>query len=222
MGMTESLQRRALLYELLARLYSYPLDQRVLDAVAALWTSEAPPELGDALSRMRDTAAASGTAAGIEALNIEATRLFEGPGKPVAPPYASYYLYGQLMASPAVAAYQFYLSQGALPNSAGTVPPDHLALELGFTAYLAARAEHALHNLSAGEAMEALQASREFVGGHLLTWIPRFVEDVLRGADRAFFSGLARFTVSVLEWDRRWLEALEAEQLEMEMEGVRR
>ncbi|MCL4533873.1 MAG: molecular chaperone TorD family protein [Bacteroidetes bacterium] len=216
----ESLQRRALLYGLLARLYSYPLDRQVLSAVAALSLQDAPPELEEPLTRMAEAAAVLSTGVGVQAVNVEATRLFEGPGKPVAPPYASYYLHGRLMGPPAVAASQFYLSHDATPDSDGIVPPDHLSLELGFLAYLAARAEQAAARDGADEAKAAHRASRQFLEEHVLSWIPPFTEDVVRGADSAFFTGLARFTLVVLEWDYRWLEALEAEHLEME--GVRR
>ena len=216
----ESLQRRALLYGLLARLYSYPLDRQVLSAVAALSLQDAPPELEEPLTRMAEAAAVLSTGVGVQAVNVAATRLFEGPGKPVAPPYASYYLHGRLMGPAAVSASRFYLSHDAMPDSDGLVPPDHLALELGFLAHLAARAERSAARASADEAEAALRASREFLEEHLLTWIPGFAEDVVRGADGVFFAGLARFTVAALEWDHRWLGALEAEHLQME--GVRR
>lgn len=220
MDMTESLERRALLYGLLARLHTYPVDEQFLDAMAALRLEEPLPGLEEALGQMREAAAAFRTPTGIETLNVEATRLFEGPGGPAAPPYASFYLHGRLMGPAALSAHQFYLAHRALPDADVMVPPDQLALELGFMAHLAARSEQAAAAGSPGESWESLRASREFLEGHLLIWIPRFAEDVVRAADSAFFAGIARFTLAALEWDGLWLEALEAEQLEME--GVRR
>ena len=213
MATSESLGSRVVLYELLARLYTYPLDDQTLDSIASLRLEDAPSELTEALDRMKAALAAMGGES-VEALNVEATRLFEGPGKPVAPPYASYYLHGRLMGPPAIAANQFYLSKEALPESEGGVPPDHVAVELGFMAYLATRAERSFVVGETREALSTLEASRDFIDEHLMTWLPRLNEDVMRGADSGFFTGLAEFTHASLNWDRQWLEALEAEHLE--------
>lgn len=213
MSTSESLGSRIVLYELLARLFAYPLDEQILSSVASLQLEDGPPELTEALDRMKAALAAVGREA-VEALNVEATRLFEGPGKPVAPPYASYYLHGRLMGPPAIAANRFYLSEEALPESEGGVPPDHVAVELGFMAYLAMRAERSSAVGETPDALSALEASRDFIVEHLMTWLPRFSEDVVRGADSSFFSGLAEFMRASLNWDRQWLEALEAEHVE--------
>ena len=212
MATGESLGSRAVLYELLARLHTYPLDEEVLSNVASLQLKAAPPELNAALGCMKAVAARGRE--GVEALNVEATRLFEGPGKPVAPPYASYHLYRRLMGPPAIAAYQFYLSTGAAPESGGAIPSDHVAVELGFMAYLAERARRAFE---AGDTLGAradLDASRRFIDEHLLTWLPRFFEDVVRGADSDFFTGLAELAEASVNWDRQWLEGLRAEHME--------
>ena len=214
MATRESLGSRAALYELLARLYTYPLDEQILDSVASLELGEAPSELEAALDRMKAVAAKGGEA--VDALNVEATRLFEGPGKPVAPPYASYYVFGRLMGPPAIAANRFYLSKEALPETEGSVPSDHVAVELGFMAYLATRAERAFAAGKTQDARSDLDASREFIDEHILTWLPRFIEDVVRGADSDFFAGLARFTDASVNWDRQWLEGLRSEHLEGE------
>ena len=215
----EALEKRTLLYGLMCRLYTYPLTEQLVDVVAGLQLEDAPAGLVEAFGQMREVAA-SAAATGTDALNVEATRLFEGPGRPVAPPYASYYLHGRLMGPAAIAAHQFYLAHGALPDAGAKLPPDHLALELGFMAHLAARSQEAAASGNPGESWENTLASREFLEEHLLTWIPRFTEDVVRAADGPFFVGLARFTPAVLEWDRQWLEELAAEHLEMK--GVRR
>ncbi len=213
MATSESLGGRSVLYELLARLYSYPFDEQILGSVASLRLEDGTAELNDSLDRMKAAVAVRGVQ-GVDALNVEATRLFEGPGKPIAPPFASYYLHGRLMGPPAIAANRFYLSKDALPDSEGSVPSDHLAVELGFMAYLATRAERAFAGGETADALSALESSREFIDEHLLTWLPRFIEDVVRGADSSFFTGLAEFTAASVNWDRRWLEALEAEHLE--------
>jgi TorA maturation chaperone TorD len=216
MATSDSLGSRAVLYELLARLYTYPFDEQVLGGVASLQLEGGPPELCEALGRMKMVATRGMEE--VDALNVEATRLFEGPGKPVAPPYASYYLYGRLMGPPAIAANQFYLSKEALPESDGSVPSDHVAVELGFMAYMATRAEWAFAAGETRDARSALDASREFIDEYLLTWLPRFIEDVVRGDESGFFTGLVELTLASVNWDRQWLETLGAEHLEGESE----
>lgn len=201
------LEARATVYDLLARLYTYPLDEAALDAVAALSVEDAPDEVAEALDVMQARiAAAPERAPFVEALNIESTRLFEGPGQPATPPYASFYLNeGRLMGSAALAARRAYLAWNARPRDDGRVPPDHLALELGFMAHLA----HAAAGASDGEAARSHSDSAEFLDEHLLTWVPRFGDEVARATSHPFFVGLANLTTAILEADEAWLrEAL--------------
>jgi len=214
---SEPLQRRAILYGLLARLHTYPLTEPPLAALSALRLDGATEELRSALGQVQSAAISAG-AAGMDAINVEATRLFEGPGKPFAPPYASFYLHGRLMGPAAISAGRFYIAQGAMPDT--KLPPDLLSLELAFMAHLATRAEQTAVEGEQDAALGALAASLEFLDAHLLVWLPRFVEDVARAANVEFFPRLGRFTLAILEWDRRWLKALLSEQ--MVIEGVQK
>ena len=192
---------RADLYELLARLYTYPLDSSAVDAVTALRIENAPAVLSDALAVMQARiAAATNRAAFVEALNVEATRLFEGPGQPAAPPYASFYLNdGRLMGDAALAARRAYLARNVRPRDDGRVPLDHLALELGFMAHLARE-----------EGARGLTDSAVFLRDHLLTWVPRWSTAVVAASAHPFFVGLANLTRAMLESDAQWLETCES------------
>lgn len=193
------------LYDLLARLYTYPLDNAALDAVAMLGVENAPAALTDALAVMQARiASAEDRDAFVDALNVEATRLFEGPGQPAVPPFASFHLNErQLMGPAAHAVRRAYLAWNALPRDSGRVPPDHLALELGFMAYLARGAMSAN-----GNAPRWLAGSAEFLREHLLTWVPNFTEQVGVASAHPFFVGLANLTRSVLEADQVWREEI--------------
>jgi TorA maturation chaperone TorD len=196
MDESDSLYARTAMYELLARLYTYPLDSAALDAVTALRLENAPTALSDALAVMQARiAAAPDRAALVEALNVEATRLFEGPGKPTAPPYASFYLNGgQLMGPPALATRRAYLAWNVKPRDDRHVPPDHLALELGFMAHLADLAH-------ADRTPRALAASAEFLREQILTWLPRFSAAVVASTTHPFFIGLANLTSALATSD---------------------
>ncbi|MHB1618423.1 MAG: TorD/DmsD family molecular chaperone [Sulfuricella sp.] len=199
MDSTQSLEVRPSLYALLSRLFTYPLDAEVLSLVAGISFDEVPaePVAGPALTQMQCALADGGSLPDlIEALNCEATRLFEGPGRPAAPPFGSFYLNGQqLMGPETVAVGRAYLEAQLLPERNGNTPSDHLALELGFMAALAET-----------ESPGKLAASRDFLTQHLLKWVPAWRADVLAAAPHPFFTGLADFTQAVLEADLAWLD----------------
>lgn len=209
MDSPRSLELRASLYALLSRLFTYPLDAEVLTRVAGLSLDddvlEAPTTPSAALAEMQSALAEAGDQSElVETLNREATRLFEGPGQPAAPPFGSFYLDGrQLMGPEALAVRRSYLAAGLLPDQAIHSPPDHLALELGFMAALARAGSR-----------EALAASRGFLVGHLLNWIPLWRADVLAARPHPFFEGLSIFVQAVLEADLALLAADEARSID--------
>ena len=193
------LHARAPLYDLLARLYTYPLDDAALEAIVALRLENASTALSDALAVMQARiAAAPDRAAFVGALNVEATRLFEGPGQPAAPPFASFYLNDrQLMGPAALAVRRAYLSRNVRPRDDGRVPPDHLALELGFMAHLAREG--------------AWVESAEFLGEHVLTWFPRWNAAVVAATAHPFFVGLVNLTHALLQTDAAWLREIQSQ-----------
>lgn len=198
----QRMQERTGLYSLLHALYTYPLQPAVLDAVVQLELPLASPESAG-LSQMQARLRGNGVPpATLEALNTEMTRLLEGPGLTPAPPYASYYLNaGQLMGPPAAAARRTYLEWQVAPAGQAHLPEDHVALELGFLAYLAAQS---VQEQDAG--LQALEASRDFLRHQVMSWLPRFCAALSSAAADPFFSGLARFTQAAVEADLAWLE----------------
>ena len=205
------LKARIGLYSLLRALYTYPLTENLLITVANLdlpHTSILAPPV--ALMRRRITEKGGSNGHGIktraqlvEHLNVEMTRLMEGPGAPLAPPYASYYLHhGQLMGPEAVAVRRFYVQWEAMPVEGERIPADHIALELGFLAHLAQRAWE-----SEGAGRNALlDAHLRFLKRHLLTWLPAFLRAMRTPARDDFFIALADFTETATKQDVHWLE----------------
>jgi len=208
----QRLQERVGLYSLLRALYSYPLQEVVLEAVASLEITPASPlatspssPSGHGLAQMQARLQSNGSLpAALEGLNTEMTRLLEGPGLTPAPPYASYYLHGgQLMGPAAVAVRQLYLDWQVVPAGDTRLPDDHIALELGFLAYLAERAAE-----GGPEAEKALRRSHDFIRQHLLPWLPRFCAALGSASTDPFFTGLAGFTQAVVEADLDWLNGV--------------
>jgi TorA maturation chaperone TorD len=204
--------QRVGMYSLLRRLYTYPLDEESVTAVMSLSPDEiamdssmSDERLIAYLTTMQQWLTSQKFGKRIESLNIEMTRLLEGPGRPVTPPYASYYLSGgQLMGPPAYEALATYQKWGVTPaDGLRTVPADHLALELGFLAHLA--------RIMATETAflgETARASDHFLRRNLLPWWPRFYKDLCNGTDVSFFIGLAGFTDAAIEMDAACLRTL--------------
>ena len=120
MIMNSFLDTRLGLYRLLTALYRYPVRLETLMALASLDAEKADP-LARSLRDLQQTLPPL-DASVLEHLNIEMTRLLEGPGLTPAPPYASYYLNGkQLMGPAALAARRAYLEWQAVPQQ-GSIP----------------------------------------------------------------------------------------------------
>lgn len=200
MDIGQYLSERAPFYALLSRLISYPLGVELLEMVARLSLEEGLEDTGRnvhaSLEQMQLVIASDSDLENVvETLNREATRLFEGPGKPAAPPYGSYYLNGKrLMGPEAAAVRQAYLSELLLPGLDGHIPPDHLALELGFLSALAEK-----------KSQKALDALHTFLDRHILSWLPVWREDVRKAQPHLFFESLVELMQTALEADLVWL-----------------
>jgi len=201
------LPERKGVYSLLRALYTYPLNQSVLDIVTQLQV-ESDSSLAMGLLQMQASLHVNGEpAATLDELNIEMTRLLEGPGLTPAPPYASYYLNNkQLMGPSAVAARQVYLQWQAVPAGDTRLPDDHIALELGFVAHLAQLADEGNET--------ALAASRNFLRQHLLPWLPHFCGTLAKSSRISFFTGLAHLTQTAVQADVAWLDQVLTETTE--------
>lgn len=175
------LEARLYLYRLLGALYRYPLTAEKLSSVGQLIELSNVGQLNELLC--------------LERLNVEMTRLLEGPGVTPAVPYASYYLHGkQLMGPSAQAARRFYLEWGVEPEQ-GSIPPDHIALELGFLSFLAEQA------LEDDRREDALSASLVFIQEHLQPWLSSFCIALKTAAREPFFRALAAFTRQFISID---------------------
>lgn len=97
-------------------------------------------------------------------------RLFVGPGRVPAPPYASVYLDPEwrLMGRASLRAGAVYDALGLASPHPGSMPADHLALELD--------AALAFSTLAEGGADPRLaQLKNYFLHDHLASWLPRFI-----------------------------------------------
>lgn len=207
-------------YDLLAPAFRRPSPQQ-LEALTAeeavgVFTeaSEALPwsasDSGSTYLQLFVTEAkASGLAALADSLSLEYCRLFLGPYSLPSPPYGSVYLDGgQVMGASAFDVRSRYRQEGLQLAAAWAEPPDHIALELEFMAYLSARHSAATDAGQAEEAHRLLDAQRAFLRDHLGRWGPTFAERVRGATDCHLYRFLGVFLPEWLAFDGELLAAL--------------
>jgi TorA maturation chaperone TorD/Pyruvate/2-oxoacid:ferredoxin oxidoreductase delta subunit len=123
-------------------------------------------------------------------LESEYTRLFLGPGRPVAHPYESVYRERRTMGDCTMDVQIRMTEEGLAPH--GSMLPDHVSAELAFMAHLAAQ-EAAAWDAEDGETALAYLARQDsFLQDHLMAWLPQFCHRVLVGRPHRHYADLVQ------------------------------
>lgn len=109
-------------------------------------------------------------------LLMEYGRLFLGPRPLRCPPYGSMYLDGAVMGPSALDVVRRYAAEGLRVGPSWREPPDHVAIELGFMAWLSAAQSRAADAGETREEARLLRIQAEFLCDHLGRWGPLFAE----------------------------------------------
>jgi len=191
----EAAQSGALAEALVDALAELPAQQRELEA--ALRAFEALPQ----------ELAPCGRCGTMEALEVEYTRLFLGPGLPAVPPYESVYVnreeahvLGLLWSQATFAVRDAYQQAGLTPHP-GSEPPDHLAAELEFIALLSQREAAARAEGDLQEAEGIRQQRTSFLANHLRRWAPVVAERVAEQAQHPLYEAAGKLLLAVLAAD---------------------
>lgn len=151
----------------------------------------------DAIADLR-----SGLASAHAQAQSDHVRLFlNAPGGVAAPPYASWYLDGQLLGPATTWAARAYASQGLEAEPGAREPADYIGAELEFM-YFLVRHEMAARRTGDGEALRAALGSQaRFVREHLARWLPAFIERVRAHQPGAVFAAAVGLLDLVLQDD---------------------
>lgn len=142
----------------------------------------------------------------VEALALEFTRLFIGPGRHISA-HESVFVEadsgaGGLWGAATVAVKKFIETTGLDYDVGFKGLPDHVSVELEF-----------MHKLTEWEAKKWIQeeqkdaeyclaVQRMFLEQHLLRWVPQFCDAVMAQAKLPFYRSMAELTKNVLEFER--------------------
>ncbi len=147
----------------------------------------------------------------VEEIKDEYNRLFIGPGKLAAPPWASVYLSEEriIFDEHTLSVREFYKSWGVSVNLDIKVPDDHLGYELEFMSIMSKKAMEAIENNNMLSLKKVIEAQKSFLDKHILKWTDEFLKILYKNSKKDYFKGLALFTSEYLKMDKELLEEVE-------------
>lgn len=172
--MNDEQNERMLIYRLLARLLRSPVDQSVLDSLAAV--SVASGSMQDPLLKAWQGLADAAITADIAELEDEFHRLFIGLGRGELLPYRSYYETGFLMEKPLAQLREDLRMLGFKRQKDNKEPEDFLASLFEVMALLVG---------------EQQGGQRDFFERHILSWGERFFNDMRQVSEFSFYQAVA-------------------------------
>ncbi|MEQ2958077.1 TorD/DmsD family molecular chaperone [Slackia piriformis] len=208
----QSMEARAAVYGLLARLYRAEIDEELLEELHARRypvhsgdksTDEGYYRIAKYLSNRWDNT--------LTELAIDYVRCFVGHGNDA---YAAAYPFESVYMSPKRLLMQpardevlaIYRSVGLEKRDDWTEGEDHISVELEFLQILCQRAARAFENGDEAAALNLLQVQKNFIEDHLAKWVPLFLKDVKRLSKTDFYSGLASLSNGFLRQDHAMLK----------------
>lgn len=208
---TDLAKNRAIVYRILAGLYTKPVEIPDLGTLMCwcdmgLKSSESdfPEKLRGGL---RDIAAwfaeqnYQPSAECLKEVNSEFVRLFRGLSRQQSPPppYESVYVDEGHVYGPSTDQVTKKFNQYKL-KVPGSEPPDHLPLELDFMRFLCEREVETLENN--GSAKECIEEQYMFLDEHLMRWVPSLCENIRKYSQSRLYRGIADFTEAWINCDR--------------------
>jgi TorA maturation chaperone TorD len=143
----------------------------------------------------------------LEALAIEYTRLFLGPGRHVSPHESVHHeraegKWGQLWGDSTVEVKKFIETTGLEYQSDYKGLPDHISVELEFMQQLTLREEQVWGDSDTDGAASCRNIEKKFIEEHLIPWVPEFCEKIVKEAELPFYKDLAALTRNFIEFER--------------------
>lgn len=212
----EIAENRMALYGFFARIYRSEVDENMLEAMKRIDFKADEGEAGYVAGTAKLQAYLSRSSFTMRRdLAVDYAKVFLSAGISqggAAFPYESVYTSpeGLMMQEARDEVVRLYRAKGLCVE--GVVEPeDHLAFELEFAVRLC---REGLEAAQSGD-LEGLKASieeqRAFLKDHLLNWVPRFCEDVVRYANTEFYQAVAAMTAGFITMDAAMVDRMAVE-----------
>jgi len=199
----DNAQSRSNIYGLLASVFrqepTEALIRELRDPRLSGVFSDMGVELGETFSRLPESTAA-------EALGLEFTRLFIGPGSHISA-HESIFVEmdggtSSLWGKKTVEVKNFIETAGLDYEPEFTGIPDHISVEFEFMQKLTAWEAEKWTQLDQKSAEYCSTVQRMFLDQHLLCWLPQFCDAVMEQAELPFYRSMAELTRNFMEFER--------------------
>lgn len=206
-SMIEMANARGRMYDLLASVFRTEPDRQFIDTLRGPRFAGAFASFGIHLG---DEFLQSTVDDLHEALAIEFTRLFMGPGQHISPHESIFAEVdgenGGLYGAKTVEVRKFIETTGLTYDDDFTGLPDHISVELEFMGKLS---EFESEKWASGDnagARYCLSVQKMFAQKHLLKWIPKFCTRVVDEARLPFYREMAKLLDEFIDYDSRTIE----------------
>ena len=151
-------------------------------------------------------------------LQVEYSRLFLGPFKPVLHASESIFLGRSHEEGTDVQRVDHIFRQEGLALSPQFKDlPDHISVDFEFMSYLCSKEIEADDSLGATASLACRLRQQSFLDNHIINWVPAFAEQLERVAQIEFYRELANFTRQFVRWDHDRFEASQSEEAEWQL-----
>ena len=142
----------------------------------------------------------------VEILGLEFTRLFIGPGRHISAHESIFAEMdgdtGSLWGKKTVEVKNFIETTGLGYEPEFNGIPDHVSVELEFMQKLTAWEAEKWEQQDAKNAEYCRSVQRMFLDHHLLCWVPKFCDEVIKQAEIPFYATMAELTKNYMEFER--------------------
>lgn len=215
------LAAREYLYLLFTRIFGQEPGEPLLDALCAsqtydaLWLFIDENALEPFQQKQQEWIAASAAEKEqlLDAMQSEYTRALIGPGELVAYPWESAYVEDAplLFQAATLEVRKDFKKSGLELVTDTNVPDDGLAFELYFMSTLAHKSLEALDDEDKQTLNELLVQQAEFLGQHILKWVPQYCEDIQQLPQHVYIPALAYVLELFVSNDAKFMELLHSQ-----------
>lgn len=197
-------QARQAVYGLLQRLYKDAPDPKLYQWLLANHPfSEFPIVFQDAPNHLLEQLEQALLEATFEELRQDYIQLYVGPGRMEVPPWESVYRNDErrLFDQHTLQVRETYARHGMEFVKKNKTPEDHISIELEFMRIVTERLLKAIDLQDEKAERILIQEQLEFLNGHMLVWMPFFIDLTRKSAKTVFFSRLSELLGKFLNWD---------------------